>query len=62
MADGHIMYQGDAKDSISYFRYIQRPVPQFANPADYFMKLLSINYPKQQEDEEKINYLNTKYH
>jgi ABC-type multidrug transport system ATPase subunit len=47
MADGHIVYQGDAKDSIQYFKKIERPVPQFANPADFFMKLLSIKYPKQ---------------
>lgn len=46
MADGHIMYQGDAKASVDYFKKIDRPVPQFANPADFFMKLLSINYPK----------------
>ena len=58
MADGNIVYQGDAKASVEYFRQIQRPVPQYANPADFFMKLLSINYPKQTEDEEKMVYLN----
>ena len=47
MCDGNIVYQGDAKQSVQYFKQIDRPVPQFANPADYFMKLLSINYPKQ---------------
>ena len=46
MADGNIVYQGDAKESVKYFMDIKMPVPQFANPADYFMKLLSINYPK----------------
>jgi len=62
MADGHIVYQGDCKESVEYFKHIQRPVPQFANPADYFMKLLSINYPKKQEDDEKMDYLNRYYH
>ena len=62
MADGHIVYQGDAKDSVAYFKFIDRPVPQFANPADFFMKLLAITYPKRVEDEEKINYLNRYYH
>ena len=62
MADGHIVYQGDAKASVEYFKKIDRPVPQFANPADFFMKLLSINYPKQPEDEEKLEYLNRYYH
>lgn len=58
MADGHIVYQGDAKNSIDYFKKIDRPVPAKTNPADFFMKLLSINYPKQQADEEKLTYLN----
>ena len=62
MCDGHIVYQGDAKYSPEYFRKIDRPVPKFANPADFFMKLLSINYPKMPADEEKITYLNRYYH
>ena len=62
MADGHIVYQGDAKASVEYFKKIDRPVPQFANPADFFMKLLSINYPKGPKDEEKLDYLNRYYH
>ena len=47
---------------MEYFRKIDRPVPQFANPADFFMKLLSIKYPKKQDDEEKMDYLNRYYH
>ena len=62
MADGHIVYQGDAKRSVDYFKQIDRPVPQFANPADFFMKLLSVKYPKQQDDEEKLEYMNRNYH
>jgi len=54
MCDGHIVYQGDAKASAQYFKTIGKPVPRFANPADYFMKLLAIKYPKQSDDEEKI--------
>ena len=41
---------------------INRPVPKNCNPTDFFMKLLSINYPKQKEDEEKLEYLNRNYH
>ena len=62
MCDGHIVYQGDAKYSPEYFRKIDRPVPKFANPADFFMKLLSINYPKMPEDEANVQYLNRYYH
>jgi len=62
MCDGNIIYQGDAKGSATYFRKIGKPVPRFANPADYFMKILAINYPKQDADEEKIKELNNQYH
>ena len=37
------------------------PVPRFANPADYFMKLLSITYPKTPEDEKKLTALDINY-
>ena len=30
---------------------------KFSNPADIFMKVLSLNYPKQKEDEDKVNQL-----
>ena len=61
MCDGNIVYQGDAKASVKYFKQIDRPVPQFANPADFFMKLLSIDYPVKKEDKEKLDYLNRNY-
>jgi len=36
-------------------------VPRFANPADFFMKVLSVRYPKPKEDEEKIEQLTNYY-
>ena len=57
MADGYIVYQGEAKKSPLYFSSIGFYCPTFANPADYYMKRLSINYPKTQFDEDKITYL-----
>ena len=62
MADGYIVYQGDAKASDAYFAKIGKPLPRFANPGDFFMKTLSINYPKKQEDDDKISELNRNYH
>ena len=62
MADGYIVYQGDAKKSDAYFAQIGKPLPRFANPGDYFMKVLSINYPKTQVDDDKIAELNRNYH
>ena len=31
---------------MEYFRTLKFNIPRFANPADFFMKVLSINYPK----------------
>ena len=54
MADGHIVYQGDAKDSMDHFSQLGVKSSKFSNPADIFMRVLSVNYPKTQEDERKI--------
>ena len=61
MADGHIVYQGLAYDSPKYFAALNFTGSKYSNPADIFMKALSINYPKQQEDEEKLSMLILKY-
>lgn len=61
MADGFIVYQGDAKQSIQHFRLINKPVPPFTNPADFFMKILSVRYPKTAEDEANLEDLNRNY-
>lgn len=37
------------------------PSGKFSNPADVFMKALALNYPKQLEDEERINVLVNHY-
>lgn len=61
MCDGFIVYQGDAKQSVQHFKMINRPVPPFTNPADFFMKILSVRYPKTDEDEKNIEDLNRNY-
>lgn len=61
MTDGHIVYQGDAKKSVEHFKLINRPIPRHSNPADYFMKVLSVRYPKLPEDEANINDLARHY-
>jgi hypothetical protein len=61
MADGHIVYQGNCKDSADYFRRIGYPITKYQNPADVFLKVLQVNYPKQAEDEEKIRTLLQSY-
>lgn len=57
MCDGHTVYQGIANQSPGYFNQINYKMAQFCNPADVFMRILNINYPKQTEDEEKIKML-----
>lgn len=61
MCDGNIVYQGIATESTNYFKSMGYKVRQYDNPTDVFMRILSINYPKQQEDEDKITKLVTKY-
>jgi len=61
MIDGHIIFQGAANKSTEYFNSIGFNIPRFANPADYYMKILSVNYPKEKVDEDKINLLKLKY-
>ena len=61
MSDGFIVYQGDAAESMDYFKELKFEVPRFANPADFFMKVLSIKYPKQTDDEKKLEHLTLSY-
>ena len=61
MADGHIVYQGDAKASVEHFRKIGRAVPANTNPADFFMRILSVQYPIQEDDRKKLDELNNYY-
>jgi hypothetical protein len=55
MMDGHITYQGPAKESTLHFSKIGYTCPGQTNPTDYFMRILSINYPKTEEDIKKID-------
>ena len=61
MADGHIMYQGLAKDSVHHFAKIGFVCPIHSNPADYFMRVLSVSYPKTSDDENLIKTLTSHY-
>jgi hypothetical protein len=61
MSDGNIVYQGVANESPVYFESIGLPLGRFANPADSFMKVLSVNYPKLKADEEKLDLLVRSY-
>lgn len=61
MCDGYIVYQGLAKYSSQYFKSIGWEVPHHTNPADYYMTVLSISYPKNKADLKKIKALKKHY-
>lgn len=61
MADGNIVYQGIANKAPLYFKTIGFKFGKYANPADIFMKVLSINYPKREEDIKKLELLTVNY-
>lgn len=61
MADGYIVYQGPANKAPQYFAKLGYQSGKFSNPADVFMKVLSLNYPMQTEDHQKIELLVENY-
>jgi ABC-type multidrug transport system ATPase subunit len=61
MIDGNIVFQGPSTTSVEYFNSIRYPAPIFSNPADFFLKILQVDYPKQEKDEKKIEYLVSNY-
>jgi ABC-type multidrug transport system ATPase subunit len=41
MVQGHIVYQGNSKQSVNYFKSIGFPIPLHSNPTDYYMKIMN---------------------
>ena len=42
LANGRVVYSGDAQASVEYFNALGYVCPEYTNPTDYFMKLLRI--------------------
>jgi len=61
MSDGYCVYQGEAKKSASYFRDLKFKLPTFSNPADTYMRILAVNYPKSDKDLKKLAFFNKYY-
>jgi len=53
MAQGKIIYFNKADKSENYFQSIGFSVPEFSNPADYYMKIMSIESFEVEESNEK---------
>ena len=61
MSDGYCVYQGEAKASALYFRDLKFRLPTFSNPADTYMRILAVNFPKTEKDLRKLAYFNQNY-
>lgn len=61
LADGHCVYQGPARDVGTYFDISNKCKSKNQNPCDFFMRELSISYPKGEQDEAKIQSYLEKY-
>ena len=46
----YIVYQGPANEVVNYFEMANKCKSKNRNPCDFFMREMSINYPKKQED------------
>ena len=62
MCDGNIVFQGPARDASVYFGTIGFPCPPNYNPADHFLKVLDVPYPRTTEIEEKLETLTVNFH
>lgn len=61
MTEGHIVYHGEASTSHLYFSRIGFTCPQYTNPQDYYMKVISASYSIKGHDSKRIEYLKDKY-
>ena len=63
LAEGKIIYQGMAYDSIKYFASLGYDCPDSTNPPDYYMRILQIinRYKITEEESQKIQRLDTSY-
>lgn len=61
MVDGNIVYQGLASESAEYFKSIGFNLPKYSNPADYYMKILTVGYPMTDKEQRKVKFLVDNY-
>lgn len=57
LMDGYPIYQGSAKNACDYFAKLGYQVPQYTNPADYFLKEFYVPFKKEQNDIDKLDTL-----
>ena len=54
--NGHIVYEGSAKDAVEHFARIGYTCPEYSNPADYFM-IQVMQYKGTEEDDKRLQVL-----
>ena len=54
MMDGYVVFQGRTKDSTAHFAKMGMICPASSNPADFYMKVLAVNYPKTEDDDRQV--------
>ena len=57
LMDGYTIYQGLAAEATDHFSKIGYHCPQFANPADYFLKEFYVPFKRTEEDDQKLDAL-----
>ncbi len=60
MSEGSIVFQGNAVTSPLYFNSIGLAVPEFNNPADYYMQILSLTNGNR-NDKERVDMIQRSY-
>lgn len=55
LARGKTIYFGSREDAPNYFAHIGHPVPNYANPADFYMGLLNTDFGAENSESEKLS-------
>ncbi|XP_028399589.1 ABC transporter ATP-binding protein/permease wht-1-like [Dendronephthya gigantea] len=61
LAEGRITYLGPSSEAVSYFGSIGFPCPENYNPADFFIRTLTVNPTEYEQSVERIKYVCDKY-
>jgi len=61
MMDGNTIYHGSSMESVDYFKQAGYMVPEYSNPADYYLKAFYIPFNRTIEDDAKVESLTNSY-
>ena len=61
LAEGQVTYLGPSNEAVSYFGSIGFPCPVNYNPADFFIRTLTVNPTEYEKSLERIKYVIEKY-